>query len=251
VELLIEILSIQYYGKMGGWRAVFIIELFKVILKIFLLYKTKESILVHQKIPERGDAVSYVDPDLFTKSQIEELENRNREITKLYDEDKTDLDSDTRRRRRETILHPSISSDLQRLKYHPTIPEDHILVLLGEYMSILRPLIYLLALFLWGKKSWLPWLLSLAVDMMASTFTHAGVGKMNGLEKDEVSRRKMQWIYYLLRSPLFETLFVKFKLEKVVNVLKNIPVIRFPFSMCWEYILAYREYYFYTAGSDS
>lgn len=104
------------------------------------------------------------------------------------------------------------------------------LLLVGEVLNILRPLLYAIYCTSAGEKSWRPWLTSLAVDALAFTCTaRAGGGSpallvslgdgskdgspsapvlphLNEVQAAELRRRKLLWLMYLLRSPAFELL---------------------------------------------
>lgn len=117
------------------------------------------------------------------------------------------------------------------------------LFFVGEILSILRPLIYVMFIRKYGIRSWKPWLVSLAVDLSSmSILLHAAsrphrVGvkfyQLSTSEKDEASalkflkmdsfffascvkcwlwvlygmsqlkRRKLIWALYIMRDPFF------------------------------------------------
>lgn len=52
-----------------------------------------------------------------------------------------------------------------------------------------------------AEGSWKPWLISLAIDLMARTARY--MQPMTGLEKDESRRRDYLLIYYLFRGPIY------------------------------------------------
>lgn len=84
---------------------------------------------------------------------------------------------------------------------------------IGEYMFVLRPLIYVLAMRKYGQKSWYPWFLSLAIELTSRTSikhylaSRPGGGRSGSgtlLEKDEMKRRLWLLLYYVLRSPFYD-----------------------------------------------
>jgi peroxin-16 len=104
---------------------------------------------------------------------------------------------------------------------HPFRIEDQLmrdrvdlnLRLVGELCHIARPLAYALARRRWGCKSW-------RALMVSATFDAASFSCLNGAsggikrrepnfssgEKAEMARRRAFLTYYLLRSPVFDTL---------------------------------------------
>jgi peroxin-16 len=78
----------------------------------------------------------------------------------------------------------------------------------GEVAFILRPLVYVLAILLWGRRSWKPWFLSLAVDLISNEAVHRGYttdgrSNMMPLEKTEYHRRLKFLAFYLLKGAFY------------------------------------------------
>jgi len=250
-QLFIEIICSQKFSPRVRWRAVFLIELVKAFLKIFLLLRTRETILVHQKFPERENAISSVPPLFFDPLHSQPLDLASPSSSdsnySLVSENATKKSQQVLLPKRETILTAA-----SRKRYRSSVPKDLMLVQAGEYMSVMRPLICLLAMYVFGRRSWFPWLLGVGIDGMANVCSRAGAGeKMNGMERAELDRRRMTMVYYLLKSPFFDTVILHQSVLKVIESLKGIPLLRIPLSLCWEMILSYSRFYFYTCGSDS
>ena len=106
------------------------------------------------------------------------------------------------------------------------------LIVAGEILHILRPLMYSVALRTWGRRSWKPYCVSLVTEAAAGRMTAAGINtsrkaaasaaanpavtgtilsrlyELQGLtwrrdEADELTRRKLLLVFYLLRDPFF------------------------------------------------
>lgn len=79
----------------------------------------------------------------------------------------------------------------------------------GEVAFILRPLVYVLAILLWGRRSWKPWLLSLVIDGVANEAVQRGYTGADGrstmmpLEKSEYRRRVKSLAFYLLKGAFY------------------------------------------------
>lgn len=58
----------------------------------------------------------------------------------------------------------------------------------------------------YGKNRWRPWIVSLIIELY-SFYLFTKNKKLNAEEKDEKNRRLVQMLYYLARSPCFETVF--------------------------------------------
>jgi peroxin-16 len=74
---------------------------------------------------------------------------------------------------------------------------------IAELLYILRPLIYLWALLTHGRKSWRPWLLGIGIDI-ASQMCLGNPFSLSRGESEELTRRRVQLLFYLFRSPLLE-----------------------------------------------
>lgn len=60
------------------------------------------------------------------------------------------------------------------------------LFLMGEVMFIIRPLLYVLLIRKYGTRSWYPWLVSLAVDLIGNSFL-SYVAMLRSSRKDPLS----------------------------------------------------------------
>lgn len=128
----------------------------------------------------------------------------------------------------------------------------------GELLSIMRPLVYVLLIRKYGIKSWTPWLLSLAMDLIGTsilsqaTNSSSGGGeklyKVSTSEKDEMKRRKLIWALYIMRDPFF-CKYTRCRLEKADMYLTNVPVIGFLTGKLVELVIGAQTRYTYTSGS--
>ncbi|OMH86338.1 Peroxisome biogenesis factor 16 [Zancudomyces culisetae] len=91
----------------------------------------------------------------------------------------------------------------------------------GELLYILRPVAYVMLLRKFGRKSWKPWVISLAIETASRIMVVRDLefGSITSklrrgedqsfdwkreIETEELSRRRNMFIYYVLRSPVFE-----------------------------------------------
>eukprot|EP00898_Chlorokybus_atmophyticus_P008827 jgi/Chlat1/8946/Chrsp94S08252 len=159
------------------------------------------------------------------------------------------------------------------------------LVLAGEVLHIVRPLVYALAIRRYGLRSWKPWLLSmafnaasdaalaradiltacqavatnqsrdgtnLALDTSQDVYVEGnGPGAMGAFveqEREELARRRAMWIFYLLRSPCFDVC-TKPSAEALLRTIGSIPLLGTLAGKGYELLLGIQGYYFYTAAS--
>lgn len=151
------------------------------------------------------------------------------------------------------------------------------LIILGELLHILRPVLYVAALRRWGRRSWKPWSLSLALELGSNRLTAAGAAAshkaaieaarspavagtslaalygMQGIqwrreELDEITRRKLQLLLGLLRDPFFSRVTGP-AVERWEKRLDRVPVIGSISNKIVELLLGIQKYYTYTSGS--
>jgi len=142
---------------------------------------------------------------------------------------------------RETLLEKYKSTKLPPSPLQSTRSTN---VQIGEYLYMLRPALYLLAMYICGRKSWLPWLLSLGLDMSGVWYSSTSQ-ELGEKDREELSRRKLQWCYYLLRAPFFEAIFQSPTLSRVLERWKSASSVFSAAGSVIEYVETYRNYYFY------
>ena len=120
------------------------------------------------------------------------------------------------------------------------------LVLDSEILHIIRPFVYVFLVMRHGRGSWVPFNVSLGIDLLIIFLVFlklVGMQKLRTIEKRDLSRRSM-WslLKYLIRDPVYEAF--------------TLPLIRRLFAMLWIpealfgivlSILNYYRYYTYIA----
>lgn len=149
--------------------------------------------------------------------------------------------------------NPTLSSILSEKGLHGG------LFLMGEMLFILRPLIYVLFMRKYGGRSWIPWLVSLTVDLVGVGATSQGTKLQKGrktqkeiylsvAEKDELKRRKVLWTLYVMRNPFF-CKYIRGRLECTQKTFKPVPVIGSLTEKVVELIFGVQTRYTYISGS--
>lgn len=135
------------------------------------------------------------------------------------------------------------------------LPDE--LLVVGEWVFILRPLIYVLLIRRYGLTSWRPWLTSLAVDVtgMSAIFI-AGILKkkrqgqfpLSSNEIQELKRRQLLWALYMMRDPFFST-YTRYSLCRTERMFRPVPLIGSLGEKVVEFIIGIQTRYSYTAAS--
>ncbi|CAO3624071.1 unnamed protein product [Cunninghamella blakesleeana] len=124
----------------------------------------------------------------------------------------------------------------------------------GEVAFILRPLLFVLGILKWGRRSWKPWFLSLFVDIASLLAIKEGYKDDSGrstmlpLEKKEYHRRLRLLSFYLLKG-VFYTKITRPKLERFCNRLENKPLLSIVSNVLRDYLPLWENIYFYTSTS--
>jgi hypothetical protein len=250
-ELLIELVSVYSQGsylvdrqphknplahfamKNLHYLAIFFVEVLKAILRLIMLYKNNGSILAFHKIPPRAPL----------RPEEEAIEEELKQI------------GDANPKRRKTLLMVKEQIEIKRSKELKRIQDETPTkstssMVLGEILWILRPVVYLVALVLFGRHSWKPWWISLLIDIYSRRKSRSGK-TLNDPESIELSRRTFNWLYYLLRSPFFEKFLAKKSSStSIFSKFASLPVINVVYMAIIEFLQVYRQRYFYTAGSS-
>jgi peroxin-16 len=116
----------------------------------------------------------------------------------------------------------------------------------SEILHIIRPFVYVLLTVQYGKRSWVPFQISLAIDFLTIFLVFlklVGAQKLRTIEKRDLYWRCIcSLMKYLLRDPLFEVFTIKL-LQRIFQMLR-LPTAMFGLLLS---ILNYYRYYIYIA----
>ncbi|KAG8035126.1 hypothetical protein G9C98_001616 [Cotesia typhae] len=241
-EALFEVTAKKLWGDYGKWVIIFIIQSVKALLRLFLVHRNKERII---QVP----AISPLNHDKLNKVL------RNEHIPKEgYQLRRTGLVV-------RSVHYPGPLETGQWSKLTPLHGEEYRIqspnpesiknLSLSETLYILKPLIHLTSLMVKGNKNWLPWATALTLDAF-NLFTiskESANVQYTKEEKQEIIRRKMNVVLYLLRSPFYEKCS-KDKINSLLNKMsRNIPLARFIADPVAKYLPHWQESYFYMWSS--
>ncbi|RKP03702.1 hypothetical protein CXG81DRAFT_9150 [Caulochytrium protostelioides] len=134
-------------------------------------------------------------------------------------------------------LLPSLAADRRRLQ--------------AEYAYLLRPVIYVLMIMRYGRRSWKPWLLSLTRWILSLIRLRGLRIRMRRdiapLESQEYKKRLWLLLYYFLRMPLYDV-YTKPRLDRFANALSTKPLLSLFSGLFQDYQPLWEQYYFTTSG---
>ncbi|KAG0360811.1 Peroxisomal membrane protein pex16 [Mortierella sp. AD032] len=258
-EVLIEMGVQKKWGQQYKWRVITALEAIKAAGRLTLMRLTSQRMIMHPIHTERD-----VDPS--TLADLAEAEQAVKEshwtgtrtgstrlqLSAVQKNGKAGKTTDVT----EFLLSKVLTPDVVR-KPRDLVGKLSGFGAIGEYMFILRPLIYVLAMRKYGQKSWYPWFLSLAIELASRTsikqyLSSRGGGSRGGsgtlLEKDEMKRRLWLLLYYVLRSPFYDR-FTKERLHNFCESASKKPLISLVGGIVRDYQPLWESVYFYTSAS--
>ncbi|CAI8610507.1 unnamed protein product [Vicia faba] len=269
LETLVEVVAQHYYGDDRKWNFLAVTEGIKVLVRLSLFRKSGYKMLLHGGETSNDDSTSQHQIAANPKGRYNagtnpwNLEARALSALSQFGE-KARMVSDPVWLRRvqhqqaivepaaSRVVKPTLSTILSKKGFRGA------LFLIGEVLFIIRPLIYVLFIRKYGIRSWTPWFLSLAIDTISNcilsliTTTVAGENQkvihISAPEKDEVKRRKLLFVLYLMRDPFFSK-YTRRKLESTEKVLEPVPIIGFLTAKIVELTTGAQTRYTYMSGS--
>jgi hypothetical protein len=148
---------------------------------------------------------------------------------------------------------------------------------IGEVSNIVRPLVYVSCLRVWGSRSWKPWLVDFVLELGSIKLTHYAfqcsersalksaqhnLVKNSSLscvyaqrrllwskqEMDELTRRKLVFVYFLIRDPLFGYVTHPI-IERWLRAIKGVPLLSWLSEKMTELLYGVQKYHTYVSQS--
>ncbi|XP_030845378.1 peroxisomal membrane protein PEX16 [Strongylocentrotus purpuratus] len=261
VEVFFELASKQVWGETGKWIVIAAIQLLRTIFRLVLLCRLKSGIQSSPPIPNLNrknlppvqrepSADAEVDGDLtmapfpLGPDQPQSLTFEGRRSGRVVRSLHATPDIGLRTWKLPQTEQPS------RIEEDLGMTELAGISLMGETLYISRPLIHLSSLFVWGWSSWKPWLLSIAADTISLKMMQRDEkSKLNSKEKSELHNRKMMLLFYLLRSPCYNTV-TRTRLKSLLqSVGGTVPGARLLTKPILEYLPVWQKIYSYNWGN--
>ncbi|KAI3910332.1 hypothetical protein MKW92_033055 [Papaver armeniacum] len=259
LETLVEVMAQHFYGDDKKWNFLAVTEATKFLVRLALFRDSGYKMVLSggeianvDKRPEASNSEprmgNAVRRDRFGRDP-QSLEGRALSALSKFGEDAR------------MISEPKWLNRFQN-HHDPTMEPPQgvhgVLFLTAEVLHMSRPLIYVLLMRKYGVRSWLPWLLSLSIDLTGmSILSHVrnsghsrygGSSSLSASEKDEVKRRKMLLAFYLMRDPFFSR-YTRKRLDTVERVSEPIPIIGFLTAKIIELVIGAQTRYTYMSGS--
>lgn len=249
-EVFAELAASKFGGDFSRWTIITIIQIIKSAIRLLLLIKHKQGIIKSPPISPLNRKKDLL-PSIQTNGDIELNSSavRQAEALHLKRSGRTvrTLEAAPPLARRNWKL-PSLKNEKKNDKTHskvyfpPTTLEGQKFI--GEVLHVMRPVLHLAALGIFGDKSWKPWLTAIGCDMTSLQLL-GDRGALNHNEQLELSRRALVLLMYVLRSPLYDR-FTKTRILSVLLFLsKKVPIAGILFKQIADYIPDWQRTYFH------
>ncbi|KAK4795274.1 hypothetical protein SAY86_013268 [Trapa natans] len=265
LEILIEVASEHYYGETKKWNFVAATEAIKAFLRLALFRNRRYMMGLH------GTETSNNDNEPDNSSSTFEDRNLQKYGEEMNDGSCKNLAHNSALTALSMLSEKSKPMGLHRRQHQQSIAKLFLAVIeetkatvssflsergfygalfvIGEMLFITRPLIYVLLIRKKGMLSWVPWFLSLMMDLVGVgilsqvPFSATGREKLLLLpstsEMDEMRRRKLLLALYVLRDPFFNS-YTRQRLEYTKKLLGHVPVVGMLTSKIIELIVGAR-----------
>ncbi|XP_021748188.1 peroxisome biogenesis protein 16-like isoform X2 [Chenopodium quinoa] len=280
-ETLVEVVAQQLYGDDKKWNFILITEASKALLRLALFRDSGYKMLLHGgETPNIDDPPNPQNnpgdlakpggdlrPAYLNNQYVQNPWNREGKalaaLNRFGENARMVYDPTWLRRTQQPgVITSTPTVVIERPTVSSILSEKGLcggLFLMGETLFILRPLIYVWFIRKYGIRSWKPWLISLAVDLVSSSVSSLATKSKEGTneqketnlsvaEKDELRRRKVLWALYIMRDPFFCT-YTRRRLESNQKVLEPIPVVGLLSEKLVDLIFGAQTRYTYMSGS--
>ncbi|BFF97353.1 peroxisomal membrane protein PEX16 [Drosophila madeirensis] len=244
-EVFIEISARRLFGQTGKWLVIALIQVFKAAGRLFILRHSTSDIITSPPIAslnrralgkQRKGAAAEVPPanDDVNLMQSQhsitfQLKRSGRIIRKVEGAPPIQY--------RDFKLHVENTEAAKT-----QIPRE---LLTAEYLYISKPLIHLAAMGLFGRRSWKQYMVALSMDLYSIHLYRQRRHLMSKQQKLELSRRCINLMYFLVRSPFYEN-YTQSRLERLLDLLaRTVPMAKMVAGPLKDYIPQWQSTYFY------
>lgn len=263
LEVFIELGASRLWGEAGKWIIVVILQIAKAALRFVLLFKYKSGIqrtplippLDRSNLAKREEEVGEDTAGSGQEQEEAEPVEENEQADDVGHTGSVWRGARSGRVVRSLSATPTGSSRSWKLPKESSKTKRAIQPtelssrrLFAESLYISRPLLHISSMFMFGQASWKPWLISCGVDV-TSLAVMGDSSDLNEEERSELSRRTLLLLFYLLRSPFYDT----YSKTRILGFLKfmsdTVPGLSFALNPLLDYLPTWQKIYFYNWSS--
>lgn len=238
-EVFIEISARRLFGQRGKWLVIALIQIVKAAGRLFLLKHSTLDIITSPPITalnrralskqRQAEASAAESLPQSEHSITFQLKRSGRLIRKVEGAPPIQY--------RDFKLHVD-NADAAKTQ----IPRE---LLNAEYLYIAKPLIHLAAMGLFGQRSWKQYMIAFSIDLYSVHIYRQHRHLMSKQQKLELSRRCINLMYFLVRSPFYDN-YSKSRIERILGfVADHVPIAKMVAGPLKDYIPKWQSTYFY------
>ncbi|GAB1866038.1 Peroxisomal membrane protein PEX16 [Camponotus japonicus] len=214
-EILLEVSAEKLWGAKGKWLIIVVIQLFKTILRLLSIHVYKERMtkspatppLNREKFNKAVDSIQLKEGFVLKRSGT--VIRSIKYSAPIEKRTWTALDSKM-----------NITMDLTPKDQESEKNQEKICKL-AESLYVTKPLLHLGCMYITSKKQWPPWLLSFIIDIVSlNMFNRCPMALFNKEEKEELVRRRLSLLLYILRSPFYDK-YSRVKINELLDALST------------------------------
>ncbi|KAI8987954.1 peroxisome membrane protein [Mycotypha africana] len=274
-QVLLEMAVMKKFGKKKQWELIATLEMIKVVLRLTLYQTTGQRMTLQPTHSERE-----IDPTSLQQQQEQSSQQQQQYQKSHYVGQRTGICipslSDTIELNQNHFMssgrkhHPSTHSTaaytdvtdylLSKVLTPEKLRKPDQMVQIqknlskwAEVLYIFRPLIYVLCILRYGKRSWKPWFISFIAEIASQIalkkgYDHANQ-RMMPLERHEYMRRGQQLLLLNVMRGAFYMKWTRPRLERLCNRLESKPLLSIASNVLRDYLPLWEQIYFYTSAS--
>lgn len=236
-EVFIELSAHKIWGSRGRWFFIVAVQTIKCIGRLILtMFCQNNNIIQNPPIP------------VLDRKNLMETATRPDNNTFQEPSDTVVLKRSGRVLRKVEGAPPIVARTFKPLKHETVILPIRYggrFIRTAELMYIVKPLVHLACIRRYGMKSWKSYLVPMAIDVASLRIYYKNRGDLSKDQKQELSRRCVSMLLYLMRSPFYD----KYSKERIASLLngigKNVPLTGTITNLILSYIPHWQETYFY------
>ncbi|XP_015370670.1 PREDICTED: peroxisomal membrane protein PEX16 [Diuraphis noxia] len=230
VEVFVEISAKKLWGTKGRWIIIVLLQTVKCMARLYLLHVHKLHILESPPIqPLDRKSVGLNCNDAF-----------NGVITLPSGRTIRKMDHAPPMNQR-TWKAPPRADILGGGIPGRTLSDIHIV---AETMYIMKPIVHLGSMCIFGEKSWKPWLISITIEYI-SLQRLKSLKNLSPQQRLVLSKRSLHLAMYIVRSPFFENYSEKHIRSFLHWFVNSVPLVGPLMRPFLEYMKQWQETYFY------
>lgn len=253
-EVFIEISAKRIFGNKGKWLFIAFVQFAKAAGRFFILKHSTEKLITTPTLPalNRRAIIKKQKNALKNGLIVEDSSERNGNLkSNVFGENSStfQLKRSGRVIRKVEGAPPlqyrdfKLAEEQQQLENGRNAVDFRLIQ--AEYIYIAKPLIHLATMGLFGEKRWKQFVVSLTLDLISIRMYHQQRQQMNKEQKLELSRRCINLLLYLVRSPFYERV-TQSRLDRMLGfVADNVPLIKMIAGPLREYLPYWQGTYFY------